>query len=50
MGMTDRQFDEYQKSLLRELEKIQGALSAKGIKEPDLDRMIQDINEGLKRL
>ena len=49
MGMTDRQFDEYQKSLLRDLEKIQTALKEKGIKDGDLDRLIKDINDGLKR-
>ena len=49
MGMTDRQFDEYLKGLLRELKRIQRSLSEKGVIDQDLEKLIQDTEDGLKR-
>jgi len=50
MGMTDRQFDEYRKNLLREMKRMR----KKAEKEPkemleDFDEMMNDLEESLKR-
>lgn len=47
MGMTDRQFDSYQKRLLGRLEVIKKENEDKENKE--LDKLIQEIAEELKR-
>jgi len=49
MGMTDRQFDAYTKGQLHILERVQKELEQKGIKSDDLDRMIDDLKDQLKR-
>ena len=49
MGMTDRQFDEYQASLLRDLRRIEKEVAKAGLKIEDLDRLISDIENGLQR-
>jgi hypothetical protein len=51
MGMTDRQFDTYQKSLLRDLRIIENEIKEKcsGVKIKNLDILIKDTEEQLKR-
>ena len=51
MGMTDRQFDAYQKSLLRDLKRIEEEVAeiAGEIKSKELESLIKDIEEQLKR-
>ena len=49
MGMTDRQFDAYQRSLLRELKRIEAEIAKSGVENADLDNLIKDIEEQLKR-
>ena len=51
MGMTDRQFDAYQKSLLRDLKRIEEEITkiADGAKSKALEGLIKDIEEQLKR-
>ena len=46
MGMTDRQFDEYQKGLLRDLERVKIELKEEN---QTLNTLIKDIQDGLKR-
>lgn len=46
MGMTDRQFDSYQKRLLGRLEEIK-ELSKE--ENPKLDKLIKEIEDELKR-
>ena len=49
--MTDRQFDTYQKSLLRELKRIEEAVAevSGGVKIKELDELIKDTEEQLRR-
>jgi len=52
MGMTDRQFDTYQTSLLRDLERIQEEIEqrfGKDVKVKNLDKLKKDTEEMLKR-
>jgi len=49
MGMTDRQFDAYQQSLLRELKRIKADLSESNVQNQDLDNLINDIEMQLQR-
>lgn len=49
MGMTDKQFASYQKSLLRDLKRAQEELKAAGTASPSLDEVIKDIEDELKR-
>lgn len=49
MGMTDKQFASYQKSLLRDLKRAQQELQAKGISSQNLDEVIKDFEDELKR-
>jgi len=49
VGMTDRQFDEYQASLLRDLKRIEKEANAAGVKIEDLERLISDIEVRLTR-
>ena len=49
MGMTDKQFASYQRSLLRDLKRAQESLAAKGISDRDLDQVIKDIEAELER-
>jgi len=49
MGMTDRQFDAHQKSLLRELKRIESQLAEVGVENKDLQVLIKDIEEQLQR-
>ena len=49
MGMTDKQFASYQKSLLRDLKRAQEELKAKGASSDNLDEVINDIEDELKR-
>ena len=51
MGMTDRQFDAYQKSLLRDLIRIKEELEkiAGDVKIKELEILIKDIEEQLRR-
>ena len=50
MGMTDRQFDEYRKNLLREMKKIRKKAES-DLKEmlSEFDEMLHDMEESLKR-
>ena len=49
MGMTDRQFDAYQRLLLRELIRIQEELDKTGAKSETLENLKKDIEEQLRR-
>jgi len=49
MGMTDRQFDLHLKGLLRDLKRIQTELSRDGVSNAELDTMIKDLEEQLRR-
>jgi hypothetical protein len=52
MGMTDRQFDTYQKSLLRDLERIEEEIKQKfgdGADVENLKKLKRDTEEMLKR-
>ena len=51
MGMTDRQFDAYQKSLLRDLKKIKKEILAQkeDMKTEVLDELTKDIEDSLQR-
>ena len=49
MGMTDRQFDAYQESLLRDLKRIKEEATKAGVQIKDLDDLIQSIENQLKR-
>ena len=49
MGMTDRQFDVYLKSLLRDLERVRNEITESGTTSNELERMIKDIEEHLRR-
>lgn len=49
MGMTDRQFDVHLKSLLRDLERVKDELAHSGAKSNELERLIKDIEDHLKR-
>jgi hypothetical protein len=51
MGMSDRQFDTYQQSLLRDLERIEEEvlLISNGKKSKSLDKLKRDIEDHLKR-
>ena len=48
-GMTDRQFDTYQKSLLRELKRIKAAAKAKDVEIEELEALIADTEQQLQR-
>ena len=50
-GMTDRQFDTYQQSLLRELKRIRQEVDkiAGGAKIKELEDLIQDTESHLQR-
>ena len=48
MGMTDRQFDAYQKNLLRRLETALAEAKEKGTFK-ELEKLLADIDEQLKR-
>jgi hypothetical protein len=49
MGMTDRQFESYQKRILRELERIETKIRESGVSVDELNLLIADITEELKR-
>ena len=49
MGMTDRQFDTFIMSHLRTLIRIQKELANQGVKNEELDTMIKELQDGLKR-
>ncbi|MCL2618766.1 MAG: hypothetical protein FWD98_06920 [Defluviitaleaceae bacterium] len=49
MGMTDHQFDTYQKSLLRELKRIKASADEQGAKIAELDELIADTEQQLQR-
>jgi fructosamine-3-kinase len=49
MGMSDRQFDAFLKSHLGRLETAKKELQEKGITSKELDKVIQEIDEQLKR-
>ena len=49
MGMTDRQFDSYQKRTLNILKKAQEENNAKGVENTVLAELIKEIEEELKR-
>ena len=49
MGMTDKQFVSYQKSLLRDLKRAQAELKAQGAVSDNLNEVINDIEDELKR-
>jgi len=50
MGMTDRQFDEYRKNLLREMKKLRKK-NDDNFEEmkKELDEILHDMEESLKR-
>jgi len=50
MGMTDRQFDEYRKNLLREMKKLRQK-NENNFEEmkKELDEILHDMEESLKR-
>jgi len=51
-GMTDRQFDAYQKSILRDLKRVQKRAEEKlppGEKIEELEELIRDTEEQLQR-
>jgi len=48
MGMTDRQFDAYQKNLLRRLEIALKECKEQGT-QVELEKIMQDLDEQLKR-
>ena len=47
MGMTDKQFDAYTKSQLRELYRAQEELKQAGAESPTLNRMVKDMEAQL---
>ena len=50
MGMTDRQFDEYRKNLLREMKRIrQKADTNPEEMKKEFDEILRDMEESLKR-
>jgi hypothetical protein len=52
MGMTDRQFDTYQKGLLRELKDVEKEIKKKFGESADVEKLkdlMQDTEEMLKR-
>lgn len=49
MGMTDRQFDSYTKRQLQILEKIQSELAQQGVTHVELDKLVEDLQNELKR-
>ncbi|MCL2854831.1 MAG: hypothetical protein FWE21_04345 [Defluviitaleaceae bacterium] len=49
MGMTDRQFDSYQLRLLRDLERILADLKAMNVQNKDLETLVEDLKNELKR-
>ena len=51
MGMTDRQFDAYQQSLLQTLERIREQVeeATEGKKIKDLEQLIKNIETQLQR-
>jgi len=51
MGMTDRQFDVYQKSLLRDLERIEEEIKQKcnNVRIENLEKLKKDTEEALNR-
>jgi len=51
MGMTDRQFDEYRKNLLRELKRMRRKVDEVDVNAmlKDFDEMIKDLEESLNR-
>ena len=51
MGMTDRQFDAYQQSLLRDLKRIKDEIESAGDKKKSetLNALIADIENQLSR-
>ena len=49
MEMTDKQFDAYVLAQLRRLENVQKILLSQGIKNEELDELISDLQDQLKR-
>ena len=49
MGITDRQFDAYQQSLLRELKRALRELEEAGIENETIKSLIRDIESQLNR-
>jgi hypothetical protein len=51
MGMTDRQFDAYQQSILQTLERINEEVLklTNGVESKELGRLIRDIGGQLKK-
>lgn len=49
MGMTDKQFASYQAALLRELKRIENELVKVGVKNQDLEILIRDLENEIKR-
>ena len=49
MGMTDRQFDSYNKRILRYLEEIKEQAVKSGLSIKQLDVLIDDIKDELQR-
>jgi len=50
MGMTDRQFDEYRKNLLREIKSIRKRTNDNFEEmKKELDEILHDMEESLKR-
>jgi len=50
MGMTDRQFDEYRKNLLREMKRLRKKLDTDTEEmKKEFDEMLHDMEESLKR-
>jgi hypothetical protein len=51
MGMTDRQFDVYQKGLLRDLDRIQAEIAQKcgDVEIENLKKLKKDTEESLQR-
>ena len=49
MGMTDRQFDVHLQGLVRELKRIQKQLASIGVTNDELEELITDYENQLKR-
>lgn len=49
MGMTDKQFESYQKGLLRQLEVVENEVKSTSGTSQMLEKVIQDLEDALKR-
>ena len=49
MGMTDKQFESYQSSVLRELKRAQRELAVEGVSNETINEIIEAMENELKR-